>query len=233
MKALIESVLRFSYKNKLTHIASALSMLGYVHELFSKKLVVPYRDKIILGKPFGAQAYTLVWNELGYIDNVDQYGICVRHNEIPFIDFSEYTMGNSLGIAAGMAIACPTQLVWINISDAALQMGNTLEAIQFIGHNKIKNVMLTVDYNNAQVTGRPADILAVEPVIKLFQEYGWGVYDTDLTEFGITDRPKVFIMRTKKGQGVPAMEKDIKKWHYRKIETYEELQSLVAELQAT
>ena len=32
------------------------------------------------------------------------------------------------------------KLVWVNLTDATLQMGPTLEAIQFIGQNCLKNV---------------------------------------------------------------------------------------------
>ena len=231
MKERVEQLLRFSYKNQTTHIASALSQLDFIYELFTKELVVPFRDRIILGKPFGSQSLLMAWKEMGYLDNIDSYGF-VRHGEIPFIDFSEFSLGNAMGVAAGMAIACPNQLVWCHISDGALQMGNTLEAIQFIGHNKLKNVMVTVDYNGGQVTGKIDDILTVEPVIDFFKGYGWDV-NFDLTNFKVDDNPKVFIMRTVKGQGVPSIEKDIRKWHYKKIESYEELQSLVAELRAT
>jgi transketolase len=228
----IEALLRFSYKNKTTHIASALSQLDFIYELFTKKLVVPYRDKIILGKAFGSQSMLMAWKETGYLDNIDTYGFA-RHGDIPFVDFSEYTLGNAMGVACGVAMAAPDKLVWCHISDGALQMGNTLEAIQFIGHNNIKNVLVTVDYNGGQVTGDLNKILTVEPVVDLFKGYGWDVYDSNLTHFNVGDKPKVFIMRTRKGQGVPSIEKDIRKWHYKSIESYEELQSLVAELRAT
>jgi transketolase len=227
-----EEILRLSYKNGLTHIASALSQADYIDELFTKNLVVPYRDKIVLGKVFGSQAYLLVWKKLGYINNTDGIGF-IKHTDMPFVDFGEHTLGNGLGVAAGIAMACPDKMVWVNISDGALQMGNTLEAIQFIGHNKLKNIMLTVDYNGGQVTGKVDDILTVEPVIGFFKEYGWGVYDSDLTEFGVTDKPKVFIMRNAKGKGVKSIEENIRLWHYKKIDSYEELQSLVQELQGT
>jgi transketolase len=224
-----EQILRHSYKNGLAHIPSALSQVDYIDQLFSTKLVVPYRDKIVIGKVFGSQSYLLVWKKLGYIDNIEGIKF-IKHSDIPFVDFGEYTLGNALGVAAGIAMTTD-QLVWVNISDGALQTGNTLEAIQFIGHNKIKNLMVTVDYNGGQVTGKVDDILTVEPVINFFKGYGWGVYDSDLTEFNITDRPKVFIMRNPKGKGVKSMEDHIKKWHYKKIDSYEELQSLVAELE--
>lgn len=225
-----EEILRHSYKYGLTHIASALSQADYIHELFTKKLVVPYRDRMVFGKVFGAQAYFLTWKKLGYLDNIEGIHF-VKHEEIPFVDFAEYSLGNGLGVATGIAMTTD-QMVWVNLSDSVLQMGNTLEAIQFIGHNCLKNILVTVDLNGGQVTGKTEDILTVEPVIDFFKGYNWDV-NFDLSDFKMGDRPKVFIMRTKKGQGVKSMEENIRKWHYKKIETYEELQSLVAELRAT
>jgi transketolase N-terminal domain/subunit len=222
-----KELLEYSYKNNLSHIPSALSMLDYVDELFTKKLVTP-DDYIILGKPFGAQAYYLVWRKLGYLSDIEKLGAGVKHDEIEFVDYSEETMGNALGVSAGIAMTTE-KLVWVNLSDAALQMGNTLEAIQFIGHHKLKNILVTVDFNNSQVLGNISDILPVEPVINFFHENGWQV-NTGIEDFNIGELPKVFIMKTKKGNGVPSIEKDIKKWHYKRIETLEELQSLVAEL---
>lgn len=240
MKKLVKEVLTFSYNHKLSHIASALSMLTYVNELFSSKHVTP-NDHIVIGKPFGAQAYYLIWRELGYLNNIESLSVGVKHDEIPFVDYGEETMGNALGVAAGIAMATDKR-VWVNISDAALQMGNTLEAIQFIGHNKLKNVFLTVDYNNAQVTGSVDDILSVWPTVQFFKENGWYVQEVDghdpiaLNEkFNnlVSSIPNVIFCNTKKGYGVKQIQDDTKKWHYKQIETLEELQSLVQELQDT
>lgn len=230
IKQLKEEMLVYSYEHSLAHIPSALSMFDYVYELFHNKLVT-VDDKIVIGKPFGAQTYYIIWRSLGLLDNVEKLSVAVKHEEISFVDFSEETIGDSLGIAAGIAMTTD-KLVWVNLSDAALQMGATLEAIQFIGHNKLKNILVTIDYNGSQVTGNTADIIPTDPVIEMFNGYGWDV-KYDLTNFTIEDSPKVFVMKTIKGHGIPTMEKDIKKWHYRKIESQTELQSLVQELRAT
>jgi transketolase len=230
IKDLKRELLEYSFKHNLGHIPSALSMFDYVYDLFVNKLVTP-DDKIVIGKPFGAQTYYVIWKYLGYLDNIDNLSIAVKHEEIPFVTVSEETMGNSLGLAAGIAMTTD-KLVWVNLSDGALQIGSLLEAIQFIGHNNLKNILVTVDYNGSQVTGYTKDILSVDSVPNFFEDCGWEV-NYDLTNFKIGDRPKVFIMKTTKGNGIPAMEKDIKKWHYKKIETLTELQSLAAELQDT
>jgi transketolase len=230
-------LLEYSYQNGLSHIASAMSMLDYVDILFTDKIVTP-DDIIVIGKPFGAQAYYLVWRKLGFLDNIEGLSVGVKHDEIVFVDYGEETMGNALGVAIGIAMTTDKR-VWVNISDAALQMGNTLEAIQFIGHNSIKNIFLTVDYNNAQVTGNINEVLKVKPTIQFFKEYGWFVQEVDghdkekiLTAYNnaVGTLPNVYIFHTKKGHGVTSIEEDIKKWHYKKIETSTELQLLVQEL---
>lgn len=222
-------LLTYSYEQGLSHIPSALSMLDYVDELFSNRLVTP-EDYIIIGKPFGSQAYYLVWEKLGYLDNIESLSPGLKHDEIDFVDYSEETIGNALGVASGIALTTD-RLIWVNITDGALQMGNTLEAIQFIGAKCQNNILLTVDYNGSQVTGRTDDIITVDPVIQMLSLYGWDVHYDSLDNFKISDKPSAFIMNTVKGDGVDTMIQDEKKWHYKKIETLKELQSLVAELQ--
>ncbi len=231
-------LLEYSFENKLSHIASALSMLDYVDILFSKG-IVSIDDYIVIGKPFGAQAYYLVWQDLEYVTNIEKLSVGVKHDEVSFVDYGEETMGNALGVAIGIAMSTSKQ-VWVNLSDACLQMGNTLEALQFIGHNQIKNVFVTVDYNNSQVTGNIDTILKIEPVINLCRHYGWWTqivdgHNRDELEKVFVNKtdalPNIVFCKTVKGKGVKQMEENNKKWHYRKIETLEELQSLVQELQ--
>lgn len=221
----VRRLLAHSYKNQLAHIPSALSMFDYLTAVFGQ--YIDKDDIIILGKPFGAQAYYIVWKELGWLDDIDSLSMGVKHDEIPFVDYSEETIGNALGVAIGMAIAHPKKKVYVNISDATLQMGNALEAIQFIGRHKLNNILVTVDWNNSQVTGKVDDIIPIDPVINLAKECGWRALTRDGTnliqmsrEFAMlreTADPTIIFYETVKGQGVSYMEKDPVGWHYRKL----------------
>lgn len=235
-----KKILEYSFKNNLGHIPSALSMIDYLESVFK---YIKRDDKILLGKPFGACAYYTIWKDRGWLKDINGLHMGVKHDEIPFIDYSEETMGNALGVAAGMSM-CTDKNVYVNISDAALQMGNTLEAIQFIGHHNLNNIVCTVDYNNAQVLGKISDILSVQPVITFAKLYNWDVFVVDghnsqkldsvfQNATKKRDNPSLVICVTKKGSGVKSMERDIRKWHYKKIESETELQSLVAELRVT
>lgn len=229
-----ETLLEYSYKNGLTHIPSALSMSNYLSVLFETG-VVRKNDFMAIGKPFGAQAYYLIWKELGWLDQIDKLGAGVKHDEIGFVDYSEETIGNALGVASGIALTTDKR-VWVNLSDATLQMGNTLEAIQLIGQWQQKNIFVTIDNNNAQVLGKTEDILTVEPVFELFKGYGWDVNYVDGHDeeklkdcFGKLEfkKPTVVVCNTVKGGKVEEMTSDIKKWHYKKIEDEIELDRLI------
>jgi transketolase len=222
----ISEVLEYSRRRGLAHVPSALSMLDYLRVLFEERFVVPNRDRIVIGKPFGAQAYYVVWRKLGYLEGIDGLSYGVKAEEVPFVDFSEETLGNALGVAAGIAM-CTGETVWANVSDAALQMGPTLEAVQFIGHRRMKNMRVTVDFNGMQVTGATRDIVSLDRVASLFGAFGWRTYDVDGHDrarlsmaFGSMfsyDGPAVAICRTVKGRGVKEMEADPVGWHYRRL----------------
>jgi len=241
MQDLSKKLVEYSFTHQLSHIPSALSMLDYVHVLFAQHFVKP-SDFIVIGKPFGAQAYYLVWQELGLLDSIEHLSVSVKHDEISFVDYGEETLGNALGVAAGIAIATDNKQVWVNLSDATLQMGNTLEAIQFIGHNCLSDILVTVDYNGAQVTGSTHSILSVDPIIDMCYNYGWDVRIVDghdnvaltKTFIGLDNtKPKIVFCRTRKGYGYPSMTSDTKKWHYKKIESEQELQRLLDEKNTT
>ena len=219
---MIKKLLTYSYENQLAHIPSALSMADYLDIVFN---YVKRDDFIIIGKPFGAQAYYLTWKNKAWLDTIDTLHMGVKHDEIDFVDYSEETIGNALGVAAGIALTT-NKKVYVNISDAALQMGTVLEAIQFIGKHQL-NIMLTIDYNNMQVTGKCSDIIPVEPVYNFFRQNDWIDFETDGHDKEFIDNvikkayncncPTVIFCYTIKGYGVEEMQNNPKKWHYRKL----------------
>ena len=219
---MIKELLKYSFENNLAHIPSALSTLDYISVVFN---YIKKSDNIIIGKPFGAQTYYLVWKQLGWLKDIQNLHMGVKHDEIEFVLYSEETIGNALGVAAGVSLASDKK-TYVNISDAALQMGNTLEAIQFIGQHNL-NVLVTVDYNGSQVTGNTKDIIDVTAVIDFFKNNSFKTYITDghdkdkihavLKEVIDFKEPTVIFFKTKKGYPFKEMMDNIKQWHYRKL----------------
>ncbi len=236
LKTILNRVLQYSIDKKLSHIPSALSMLHYTHELFryddsgSSAVIEPYEWNIVIGKPFGAQAYYIIWHYY-YMLNIDNLSYGVKHDEIDFVDYGEETLGNALGFASG--ISYNGKRTYCNISDAALQMGPTLEAIQYIGKHK-QNIVLTVDYNRTQLTGNTTDILGmtVNGVYDMFYNAGWIPFMIEESKFNAANvksildnmqKPIVFLIETIKGDGVIEMIKDPVHWHYKQLEDIREV----------
>jgi transketolase N-terminal domain/subunit len=222
---MIKEILKYIFENDLSHIPSALSMSTYIPIVFN---YITRNDNIIIGKPFGAQTYYLTWKKLGWLNDIDNLNQILKHYEIDFVNFHDETIGNALGVAAGISLVSDKR-TYVNISDASLQIGQTLEAIQFIGKHQT-NVFVTVDFNNSQVTGNCSDIIPVDPVKNFFIDNGWLTYKIDghneIEINNIIKRtinlkvPVVIFMNTVKGHGVPELQK--KEWHYRKLSIEDE-----------
>jgi transketolase N-terminal domain/subunit len=231
-----KKLLDYSIKNNLKHIPSTLSQFSYL------KYVLPIIKKdfnIVIGKPFGSQAYYTIWEELGYIKEDQELSYGVKHEELDFVNFSEETLGNALGVASGIATVSD-KVTYCNISDGALQMGPTLEAIQYIGKNK-QNIVLTVDFNGMQLTDSIQNTIGINSfnIEAMFKMYGWNVHFHDtrvLNSIGMnmvikqaikfqedTNKPTVIIFKTSKGQGVKEMEDDPVKWHYKSLDNIKEV----------
>ena len=208
------------------HLPSSLSHLYYINYLFTYKIVEPYNHNIIIGKPFGSDAYYYVWKKLGLLQKNKQYSYGIKHEELPFVNFSEETLGNALGVASGIALG-NNKLTWVNLSDASLQMGPTLEAIQFIGFNN-QNIKITIDFNNWQLTGKLRTCL--KNIENTFKANNWQVFIIkNKREYFKLKRmfdhpgPVCIIICTKKGDGVKEMENNPTLWHYKNLKDLNEI----------
>jgi transketolase N-terminal domain/subunit len=219
----VKKLIEYSKKKELGHIPSALSHLSFLNFLYENKYIIPYKHNIVIGKPYGAQAYYLIWKNLGLIDDIESLSYGVKHDEIPFINFSEETLGNALGVASGIQLA-NNKRTWVHLSDAAFQMGPTLEALQFIAKKK-QDLIITVDSNEYQLTGKTYDILRLDSVFisSLCLDLGYNSFiikeDYTRIPYHLKKKgPTILIFKTTKGQGVKKMEEDPVYWHYRNYE---------------
>ena len=229
-----KEVLELSYLSNAGHVPSALSMVDYLSVIFCLYFD-PNVETLILGKPYGAQTYYSIFANLGWIskewhkyggsDPLWSYAIGREH---PLVKYMDDTMGNSLSVACGVAMATPEKKVLVNTSDATCQMGTFWEGVAFAGHRGLSNLILTIDFNNMQVLGNVSDIMSIEPLSDKFHCYKWRVLVVDghdlnalqicMNEaFASSLSPTVVICHTVKGRGVSFMEGDAS-WHYEQLD---------------
>ena len=104
---------------------------------------------------------------------------------------------------------------------------------------RVDNLMIIVDFNKWQATGRTEEVLELSPLVDKWRAFGWDACEIDGHDMGqlikvlsqekpIEGKPIAVIAHTVKGKGVSFMEDD-NNWHY-KIPSAEELASALKEL---
>ncbi|MBB5619648.1 transketolase [Pedobacter cryoconitis] len=151
------------------------------------------------------------------------------HEGLPGIRIASGSLGQGMSVAVGAALTKKLNkdhsLVFSLHGDGELQEGQNWEAIMFAPHNKVDNLISTIDYNGQQIDGPTEKILSLENLQTKFEAFGWHVitsngnnmedivkaleYAKSLTGKG---RPILNLMSTQMGYGVDFMVGS-HKWH--------------------
>lgn len=151
------------------------------------------------------------------------------HEGLPGIRMSSGSLGQGLSVAVGAALAKKLnkddKLVYTLHGDGEFQEGQIWEALMFAAHNKVDNLISTMDYNNAQIDGEMEDVLSLGNIHDKIKAFGWDVMemngnDLEAVYHGLAEakarsgkgKPVFIIMHTKMGYGVDFMEGSYK-WH--------------------
>ncbi|HMS70748.1 MAG TPA: transketolase, partial [Saprospiraceae bacterium] len=139
------------------------------------------------------------------------------HEGLPGIRVASGSLGQGLSVAIGMAIAKKLdgddKLVFALTGDGELQEGQIWEAVMFAPHNKIDNLIVTVDLNGRQIDGDTKDVLSLGDIEGKWRTFGWEVLNiqdgNDMEEIvkvlhqaksmSGQGKPIVILMRTEMG----------------------------------
>lgn len=168
---------------------------------------------------------------------------------LPGIRVASGSLGQGLSVAIGAALAKKldndSHIVYTLHGDGEMQEGQIWEAAMFAAHNKIDNLIATIDLNGQQIDGPTNQVLCIDDLGQKFKAFGWKViYCEDGNHFenvlsNLQDAkqllgkgsPVVMIMNTVMGKGVDFME-GTHKWHG-VAPNDEQLQSALAQLEET
>lgn len=130
------------------------------------------------------------------------------------IDISTGSLGQGLSLASGVAYGNRMKglnsTVYCIVGDGELQEGQNWEAVQFIAHRNMNNIVIIVDNNKRQLDGYTEDICRPFSLTEKFKAFG---FDAEETDGHNTDRiydalnnrnhsrPFVLILNTEKGHG--------------------------------
>jgi transketolase len=154
--------------------------------------------------------------------NTRLQGHPATHEGLPGIRTASGSLGQGLSVAAGIAMGKKldhdNHLVYCLTGDGELEEGQIWEAVMYAAHNKIDNLIVTVDFNGQQIDGSTAAIMGFTELKSKWLAFGWQVLEmngNDLSEVVHTlieakaksgqGKPTVIIMKTEMGNGVDFM----------------------------
>jgi transketolase len=151
------------------------------------------------------------------------------HEHLPGVRMASGSLGQGLSVAIGAALAKKLNndkhLVYSLHGDGELQEGQNWEAIMFAPHNKVDNLIATIDYNGQQIDGPTSKVLSLENLKAKFEAFNWIVLEmngNDMDDIlavmakakSLTGKgsPICILMKTTMGKGVDFMESG-HEWH--------------------
>jgi transketolase len=170
------------------------------------------------------------------------------HEGLPGIRMASGSLGQGLSVGIGAALAKKLNgddsLVFTLHGDGELQEGQIWEAAMFAPHNKVDNLIVTVDYNGQQIDGPTEKVLSLGNLHAKWEAFGWDVMDADGNDLESIiaaleeaksrsgkGKPVVILMKTNMGHGVDFM-MGSHKWHG-VAPNDEQLQQALDQLQST
>ncbi len=225
------------YNAQSGHPGGSLSAIDMLVGLYYYKLGIDSknplwqdRDRFVLSKGHCSPAIYAVLADKGFFpkSELDGYRKIDRmlqgHPELstPGIDFAGGALGQGICFALGIALACRLDKrncnVYAMIGDGETQEGAVWEASMAAVFYKLDNLIVILDKNQVQQTGKIKDIMDIGNVALKWKAFGWNVIDInghdmpqivkalDKASKMKNKKPTIIISNTIKGKGVSFME---------------------------
>ncbi len=170
------------------------------------------------------------------------------HEGLPGIRVASGSLGQGLSVAIGAAqmkkLNTDDHLVFVLMGDGEQQEGQIWEAAMYAAHNKVDNLIATIDYNGQQIDGPVKEILDLKNLKAKWEAFGWDVQEFNGNNLeGVINgleksktltgkgKPVMNLMHTEMGYGVDFM-MNSHKWHGI-APNDEQLEKALAQLEVT
>lgn len=140
--------------------------------------------------------------------NTRLQGHPTTHEHLPGIRIASGSLGQGLSVAIGAATAKKLNndpnLVYSLHGDGELQEGQIWEAAMYAPHNKVDNLISTIDVNGQQIDGSTENVLSLGNLRNKWEAFGWEVLEMNGND--MQDVVRVLeLAKSKTGKGKPIM----------------------------
>jgi transketolase len=243
------------------HVGGALSCIDVVTALYFHTMNVaperiddPDRDRFLLSAGHKAMAQYAVLARRGFFPEglLDSYGTLDARltghpdmHKTPGVEANTGALGHGLPIACGMALGLRRighgGRVFVVLGDGELPEGSNWEGAAIAGHYQLDNLVVIVDANGLQISGRTADVMNMEPIAEKFVAFGFAAQAIDGNDMrSVVDaldatpfragKPSVIVAQTTKAKGIASLEGTAGSHHWKP--SAEELDRATSDLQA-
>lgn len=105
------------------------------------------------------------------------------HEHLPGVRIASGSLGQGMSVAIGHAVGKKLNkdenIVFTLHGDGELQEGQNWEAIMYASHNKVDNLIATVDYNGQQIDGPTSKVLSLGNLKTKFEAFDWKVLEVE------------------------------------------------------
>jgi transketolase len=162
--------------------------------------------------------------------NTRLQGHPTTHEGLPGVRIASGSLGQGISVACGAALAKKLnndpKLVYALMGDGEIEEGQNWEAFMFAAHQKIDNLIVTIDLNGQQIDGSTKEVMGLgSDIADKVKSFGWeilnmdghdiqNIIDTMAAAKALTGKGKpIFIMmKTEMGYPVDFM-MGSHKWH--------------------
>lgn len=235
-------IIKYGYLSGRGHISSSLSLVEILVALYFNSSLDPEkirrctddRDRVILSKGHGGLALYITLIKAGILEADKLSNFTTAKGELSThpvygsgngIEMSSGSLGQGLGFACGVALSAKLREkrygTYVIVGDGELQEGTNWESMLLASQLNLDRLVVIVDRNGLQVSGRVDGIVSLEPLKRKFEAFGFTVFEIDGHDVDAvsnalkTDHsghPKAIIANTIKGKGISFIENK-NGWH--------------------
>ena len=253
-----KTIIKIIYNSGAGHTGGSLSCIDILNVLYNCILEITpnnfatfERNNYIHSKGHSVEALYTILCGLGFFkkEHLDTLNVFNSHfighptRKVLGVEHNTGALGHGLSVAVGLSLAKKKdkskKKVFTLLGDGELTEGSVWEACTSATKYQLDNLIVVVDRNHLQITGKTEDINPIEPLDEKFKSFGFDVKFvngnniSELLEIFqkvpfTAGKPSVIIANTIKGYGVSFIENEIS-WHH-KVPTDEEYKRAIKEL---
>ncbi len=193
------NVLRMVRASGHGHVGGALSAMDIVTALYFYQMKLDPRnpewagrDRFVLSAGHKCLCQYAALAERGVIPKtvLDSYGSLDSRipghpdmHKLPGIEANTGSLGHGLSISLGMALGLrldgSDRRVYTLMGDGELAEGSNWEAAAAAAQHKADNLVLFIDNNGLQISGRVDEVMSFRPIAAHFAAFGWATKEID------------------------------------------------------